>query len=145
MLSGKPRVKKPARSFELWVLVIGLFITAAVQFGRMQQSLSLREVLDQYHMAGGPLYAALTGGVSGLMLLTAAMALFFRCHWAPIFTRIVAVLFAAWFWADRIIFTQSADGTINTPFQIGATVIGLAFVFGVLALDRQKRFFGRSA
>ena len=143
MGSEKLRVIKPAHSFELWVLMIGLLVTAAAQFGRLQQSLVLRSTLEQYNLAGGPVYAAVTGGIFGLLMLTAAVTLFFRRRWAPAFTRVCAVLFALWFWADRIILTRSADGTINTPFLIGCTVIGLAYVFSVLALDRQKRFFGR--
>ncbi len=132
---------RPGKTFELWVLVIILLVGALEGFLRLQAAIYTWSVLASVGITPGPLYLAISGATWGLALLVAAVGLFIRQRWAPGYTRIVVVVLALAYWADRLAFTRSADAQANWPFMAGVTVLALAFVFSVLALDRQKMFF----
>ncbi len=132
---------RPGRTFELWVLVIILLVGALDGFLRLQAAVYTWSVLAGIGITPGPLYLAISGAIWGLALLVAAAGLFFRRPWAPRYTRITVIVLALAYWADRLAFTRSADAQANWPFMTGVTVLALAFVFSVLSLDRQKRFF----
>lgn len=138
--SDFPRYR-PGRTIELWVLVLILLVGALDGFLRLQAAVYAWKVLTDIGIDPGPLYLAVTGGVWGLVLLAAAVGLFFRQRWAPRFTRVTVVVLALAYWIDRLAFSHSADTQVNWPFTLAATLILLAFVFSVLALDRQKMFF----
>jgi hypothetical protein len=42
---------------------------------------------------------------------------------------------------DALALTRAADAAENWPFMLGVTLFAVAFTLGVLALDRQKRYF----
>jgi hypothetical protein len=135
------RAPRPGRSFNLWVLALALFASALAGFLRMQAAFYAWDVLTQLGLQPGPLYAALSGAVWGCVSLAAALGLLFRQRWAPVFTRFGAAGLALFYWIDRLFFTRSPDAQVNTPFAAGMTAVLLFFAFGVLALDRQKKFF----
>ncbi len=132
---------RPGRTFELWVLVIILLVGALEGFLRLQAAVYTWSVLVNVGITPGPLYLALSGAIWGLALLVAAAGLFFRQRWAAWYARIAAVALALAYWIDRLGFTRSAEAQTNWPFMAGLTALILAFVFSVLSLERQKRFF----
>ncbi len=132
---------RPGRTFELWVLVLVILAGSLDGFLRTQAAIYSWKVLSEIGITPGPLYLAVSGAIWGIVLLVAALGLFFRQRWAPRFTRLSAVVLALAYWIDRLAFTRSADTQVNWPFMAGVTVFILAFTFSVLSLDRQKRFF----
>ncbi len=132
---------KPGRTFELWVLVLILLVGSLEGFLRLQAAIYTWSVLAGIGITPGPLYLAISGAIWGLALLVSAAGLFFRQRWAAWYTRIAAVALALAYWIDRLAFTRSAVAQANWPFMAGVTVFFLAFVFSVLSLDRQRRFF----
>ncbi len=132
---------RPGRTFELWVLVLVLLAGALEGFLRLQAAVYTWSMLAVIGITPGPLYLAISGAIWGLALLVAAAGLFFRQRWAPGYARIAAAVLALAYWIDRLAFTRSADAQANWPFMAGVTVFILAFLFSVLSLDRQKRFF----
>jgi len=135
------RGRRPGRSFNLWVLALGLLASAMAGFLRLQAALYAWDVLTHLGLQPGPLYAALSGAIWGIVSLAAALGLLLRQRWAPVFTRFGVAGMALFYWADRLLFTRSPDGQINAPFAAVMTAILVFYAFGVLALDRQKRFF----
>ena len=133
--------RRPRRSFELWVLVLVLLASALAGFLRLQAALYSWDVLTQIGMQPGPLVPALSGAAWGLISVAAAVGLFFRQRWAPIFTRFGVAGMALAYWIDRLVLTRSPDAQINAPFAAGATALLVFYAFGVLALDRQKQYF----
>ncbi len=133
--------RRPGRTFELWVLVALLLGSALSGFLRLQAAVYSYQVLVNLGLQPGPLYAAVSGGVWGIVSLAAAGGLLLRQRWAPNFTRIGVIVLALAFWVDRLAFSRSADAQTNFPFLAGATIFLVAFTFSVLALERQKRFF----
>ncbi len=132
---------RAGRTFELWMLVIILLVGALEGFLRLQAAVYSWSALSGIGISTGPLYLAISGVVWGFAMLVAAFGLFFRQRWAAAYTRIAAVVLALAYWIDRLAFTRSADAQANWPFMVGLTAFFLAFVFSVLSLDRQKRFF----
>jgi hypothetical protein len=135
------RTRRPGRSFNLWVLALGLLASAFAGFLRLQAAVYAWDVLTHLGLQPGPLYAALSGAIWGIVSLAAALGLLLRLRWAPVFTRFGVAGLALVYWADRLLFTHSADGQINAPFAAAATVVLVFFALGVLSLDKTKKFF----
>jgi len=133
--------QKPGRTFELWLLALGLLITSLTGWLRLQFVINAWDFLNQTGVLPGPLYQAIMGGVWGLAGLVCAAGLLLRQRWAPPVTRITVVWLAAWYWLDSLMLTRSPDTLDNWPYMLVLTLIGVIFTLLVLALNRQKRFF----
>jgi hypothetical protein len=133
--------RRPGRSFVLIVLVLVLLASALSGFLRLQAAVYSFDVLTKLGLTPGPLYAALSGGLWGLISLVAALGLFLRLPWAPLFTRIGVALLALAYWIDRLALTRSPDAQVNAPFAAILTGVLLFYAFGVLSLEKQKKFF----
>ncbi len=132
---------RPGRTFELWVLALGLLGMSLSGWLRVQAALSAWNFLIQAGINPGPLYQAVMGAAWGLGGLVCAPGLLLRGKWAPGVTRFTVLLLAAWYWLDFAFFTQAPDARDNWPYMLVLTAIGVGFTFAVLALNRQKRFF----
>ena len=133
--------ERPGRTFELWLLALGLLGVSLVGWLRLQLVISDWGFLQQAGFQPGPVYQAILGAVWGIDGLVCAAGLLLRKRWAPVATRAVAVLLAAWYWADLLALTRAPDAADNWPAMLVLTVLCLGFTFAVLALDRQKRYF----
>jgi hypothetical protein len=133
--------EKPGRTFELWLLALGLLLLSLAGWLRVQFVLSAREFLIQTLVQPGPVYQVFLGMVWGVGGLVCAAALLLRARFAPALTRIMALIMAVWYWVDALALTRDPTARDNWPFMIGVTLFCLVFTFGVLALDRQKQFF----
>ncbi len=132
---------RPGRTFELWLLALGLLLVSLLGWLRLQFVLSAWEFLRQTGVEPGPPYQALLGAAWGLGGLVSAAGLLLRQRWAPPVTRGVVLALAAWYWVDALAFNRAPDTWINWPYQLGVSVVCVAYCCAVLALDRQKRFF----
>ncbi len=117
----------------LIVLVLGLLFFSLTGWMRLYLSIQDWQLLASLGLFPGPLYLAVYGAIVGLCGAAAALSLWLRRPWAPRAVRIGALAVAAWYWLDRLFFTQSASSRTNWPFSAGMTVICLLFVFFVLA------------
>jgi hypothetical protein len=140
-VGSAPSARRVGRSFELLMLILVLLASALAGFLRLQAALYSFDVLTKLGLTPGPLYAAVSGGLWGLISLAAALGLFFRLSWAPPFTRIGVALMALAYWVDRLALTRSPDAQTNAPFAAILTGVLLFYAYGVLSLERQKRFF----
>ena len=140
-VGSAPSARRPGRSFELLVLVLVLLASALAGFLRLQAALYSYTVLTQLGLTPGPLYAAISGGIWGLISLASALGLFFRLPWAPLFTRFGVALIALAYWVDRLALTRSTDAQVNAPFAAILTAVLVFYAFGVLSLDKQKKYF----
>jgi hypothetical protein len=135
--------ERPGRTFELWGLIWLLLLSAMYGFQRLGVSLYAWDTLQELGMQPGPLYTALSGGIWGLASLVSGAGLFFGWRWAPAYTRVAALGLAAFYWVDRLALTRSAVAQVNEPFAAGLTVALVGLTFGILALNRQRRYFHR--
>jgi hypothetical protein len=79
-------------------------------------------------------YLFVKSGFWGCVGLIAAMALFFRCSWAPKLTYIGATAYAVWLWIDRLLLQRSSFASSSFPFTFGAMT--LCFLIVILILSR---------
>ena len=134
--------QKPGRTFELWLLALGLLFASLTGWLRLQFVINAWYFLNQTGVRPGPPYQAIMGAVWGLGGLVCGAGLLLRQRWAPQVTRITVVGLAAWYWLDTLALTRSADTRDNWPYMLVVTLICVVFTLVVLALNRQKRFFG---
>lgn len=133
--------RRPRRSFELLMLVLLLLASALAGFLRLQAALYSFDLLTKLGLTPGPLYAAVSGGLWGLVSLASALGLFLRQRWAPLFTRAGVAVMVLAYWVDRLLLTRSADAQVNAPFAAILTAVLVFYAFGVLSLEKQKKYF----
>ncbi len=134
-------VEKPGRTFELWLLALGLLAISLSGWLRLQFVITAWDFLAQTGVQPGPPYQAVLGGVWGLGGLICAGGLLLRQRWAPVATRITTLVLAGWYWVETLFLTRAPDAANNWPYMLGLTLIGVTFTFATLSLDRQKIFF----
>jgi hypothetical protein len=136
--------ERPGRTFELWFLAAGLLGVSLTGWLRLQFVIGAWDFLQQAGFQPGPAYQAILGAAWGIGGLICAAGLLLRQPWAPRLTRITVAVLAAWFWVDFLAFTRAANANQNWPYPLALTLVSLFLTFGILALDRQKRFFRSS-
>ena len=105
-----------------WVWVSAIMVTKAVM------AMQIGPLLERYQVRPDPAWLTLN---SGLMLLLSLVALFsLRLHWrgSGIIQCGVALLIAADYWLERLLFWQPPS-TANTLFALGLTIVLLGGVF----------------
>ena len=78
-------------------------------------------------------------GLTGMVIV---WGLWVGRPWAPCVTRLATLLFAIYFWSDRLFLINPAGRGANYPFLIVITVMMLGAVFLVLAGPDSKKYFG---
>lgn len=130
------------RPFFQWVLFLGLLYYAVMNGLRLVGALQAWDLLAALQEKPGALYLALTGGIFALLFAAAAFLLFLRARGSLWAVRLVAVIYSAWYWLDRIFLSQAQERFTGWPFSLGLTVLllGLAFsATSVLAELRRSR------
>jgi hypothetical protein len=135
------KTRQPGHSFLLIVLVLSFLTFSLTGWLRLYLSIFDWQLLISLGIFPGPLYLAIYGMLTGLIGAVAAVSLWLGLPWAPRIAWIGGLAAAAWYWLDRLLFTQSSSSWTNWPFSAGITVICLLFVLLVLAAQRQREFF----
>ena len=124
-------MQNPSTSTRLrWrrVLLAAAFLYLAILgVSRLQQSLLDWDILQSLGMRPGPLYAAISGGVWGILGLAAAVLAFTRAAWAAPVIFAAALAFAVSYWFDFLFLTRAAEMMVNWPFALGLTIVGLLY------------------
>lgn len=114
------------RPFYMWVLLAILALFALINALRLRSALATWDSLTAFGTQPGPLYIAVTGGVFAVAFLIAAGVLVVRWRRARWPVTVAVVVYAAWYWIDRVIF--NSDGRLeNTPFLVCLTAFLLLF------------------
>ena len=134
----KPQIK---RSFLLKLLVLAYLLLSLMGWLRLEQALQYWGFLKELGVFPGPFYIAFGGAVWGAAGLACALALWLRRPFAPLLAYTAALFCTLWYWADRLFLAQNSLANLNWPFALGVNLLLLLFIFLVLALPRQKKFF----
>lgn len=127
----------PSKPLFIWVLFAGLLASAGLNGLRLYGAIQYWPILVVIDQNPGPLYVAITGGVFMLGFLGAFGTLWMRRRGAAWLVRGVVVLYAAWMWFDRLVFTQSAGGMVSWPYEVGTTLVLVLFALtAVQVMDR---------
>jgi len=129
--------KKPPR---LWRHRIALLLSAGyalMGWLRLQQALWYWAFLVDLDIWPSPPYFAATGGVIGLGFSAALVMLLARKPVIHRFIRILGIIFLAWFWFDRILYSTWRAFFIQLPVSLLITAATLLLAF---LLIRKKDF-----
>lgn len=121
-------------------LGVGVLILSALYLGRLILGLRLPDL----PYTAPRWYIALSGGIWGALTLGTGVALLAGRPWASPAARLEAILFAAWYWADRLLFVHTEYARRSWPAAAALTLAGLGFTFWVLTRPHARRYFGRS-
>jgi|YNPBryantNP2012_1023418.scaffolds.fasta_scaffold05275_4 hypothetical protein len=132
---------KPKRSFELKLLMVILLLAGWFGALRIARAWHDWNWLILFDLPVHPLYFILSGAVWAAGGFGSALGLWLRLRWAPLVTRLTAVVCAAWYWVESLVFPHSPLDAANRPFAAVMTAVLLGYIFGTLALPRQVQFF----
>ncbi|MGH2627195.1 MAG: hypothetical protein ACRDHY_11145 [Anaerolineales bacterium] len=116
---------------------MGVLTLAAVYLTRLGASLSAPALPLTVPLV----YLSMTGGLWGGLGLVAAFGLWSGRRWAPAWTRWAGVAFAAWFWADRLLWVQSEFARHTRLLAAATTVLALAVVWWGLRRPEIHQYF----
>ena len=123
------------------ILVLGVLTSVVLFWARFYQAVSYSDFIMSRSPSVSPAYLALTGLVFGLAGLPTAWGLWTGKAWAPAAVRRLAVALAVYYWLDFTFFVVSETSLGSWPFAAITTILGLGFVFWVLARPGSKVFF----
>ncbi|HJS30233.1 MAG TPA: hypothetical protein VJ768_11455 [Anaerolineales bacterium] len=125
------------------LLAVGVLILAGYFFLRAALATNRWELLLEYFPASTmPFYLVLTGVLWGCAFLIVGLALGRGIQWAPRLSRILAVLFAGYWWLDSLFLAVDPAVRGAGFFRLAATILLLAVTFWVLARPAAKKYFG---
>lgn len=75
----------------------------------------------------------LSGGLWATAAAVAAYGLWLGRRWAPAFTRLGAVLYAAWWWTERLVWVPTDYGRVSRPAAALITALLLALTLAALS------------
>jgi hypothetical protein len=131
---------RPSRPMRVTLLAVGVLIIASLHLLRLVETLQQWQFLSDL-MDISPLYLALTG----LIWASTGLPLFWglwRGHArAAGFAPVYLLVFALYYWLDRIFIANRAISLINWPFTAVMTVVGLAYMFWALRTRASRKYF----
>jgi hypothetical protein len=136
---------KPPRLVGVTLITLGVLTIACLNLLRLVLSLKEWQFLSSVESVS-PLYQALTGllwAASGFVLF---WGLWRRKPWAPRAARWGALLYALYYWLDRLVLSgwlKSGQPPANLVFALSLTLILLAFVFWTLSRPKIKVIYGK--
>jgi glucan phosphoethanolaminetransferase (alkaline phosphatase superfamily) len=132
---------KYSRPHGVTLLAVGVLIIAVYHLIRLIQAIvqwqTLGEIRDYL-----PLYMIVSGAFWGIAGLLIGWGLWSGRSWAPRVTRWVALLFAIFYWVDRLFVQTAAGQSANTVFVVVMTVVLLGWIYWILSRLRTRLFFG---
>lgn len=86
-------------------------------------------------------YLSLSGGAWGLGALIGAYGLFRGLAWAPGLVRTSALVFTAWYWADRLLLVHTEYARATGPSAAVLNAAILMWILWSLGRPSLRRFF----
>jgi hypothetical protein len=103
---------------------------------RLEQAVFTWQWLVEFSTRPGPLYQAVSGAVWGLAGMVGIILTWLRRRWSIDAALGIIVFFAASYWLDRTLLSQSVDVQANTVFMGIATLACLVYAWAVLWLQK---------
>ena len=125
---------KLKRPFLLWLLV-GLFLLAGITalIGVIGAIKSWNWMVI-FSSVGGVFYRIFKNAFLFLALLLSAVVLWRRLSWSIIYSIIIVILSAAWFWVDRLVITKNPLPVSQQVFPLTITCIVITCILLLLLI-----------
>jgi hypothetical protein len=135
-----PMVEKPKRPLGVTLLSLGVLILAVLNLTRLLSAIRFWSFLQEI-LPFSDLYLIGTGLIWAGFGLPLFWGLWHGLPWAPGITRIAAVAYLIYYWLDRLLLANHSGREVNLPFAIGASLVGLVWIFWILSRPKTKIFF----
>ncbi len=129
------------RPFSVMLLAAVVLIFTILNGLRFIMAVRLWEFLSTPPVDVPLLYLTITGAFWAGAGLVVIVGLWFGLNWSPLLTRAAIVLYAIYYWLDRLLVAESMAIAARWPFTIGLTIILLAFTFWTLSRSKTRLFF----
>jgi hypothetical protein len=130
------------RPFLVTLLAVLVLIISCINLIRFIEAIRMWDFLASLPGVS-PLYIALTGLIWALVGFPLAWGLWRGQAQAPKATRILTLVFALYYWLDRLLIAQNVNAGSNWLFAAVATVVMILFIFWTLG--RSQKYFGTTA
>ena len=90
-------------------------------------------------------YLAISGLVWGVVGALLVWGLFLGRSWAPRLAQIIAPLYAAFYWLDRLFIADRSAISSRWPFAVGLTALLLISTFWVLSRPKVQHFYHKQS
>ena len=141
-ISAKPNSPKRPRSvtFLTWMVLI----IASLNWLQLLEVVRLWDFLQNLSQDLPVLYLAITGLIWGLIGVCLVWGLFLGRSWAHRLMKITALVYAIFYWIDRLWIADFSTIGNRWPFALGLTIILLIFTFWVLSRSKTRNFFAQT-
>lgn len=95
------------RPFLLYMLAVVFLFGSLISTLGLIETVKAWNWLRAFEVKPGPIYLIFKNSFLTLGWLAAAVSLWMRFTWAPLFGSAVSIFAALWFWVDRVILTQN--------------------------------------
>lgn len=129
------RIKRP---FLVTLLAVLVLIISCINLIRLIEAIRMWDFLAILPGVS-PLYIALTGLFWVLVGFPLAWGLWRGHPQAPLATHILVLVYALYYWFDRIFIAQTVNATSNWLFAVIVTVVMILLTFW--ALGKNKEYF----
>ena len=137
-LNDKMHMKRPTSVTLIALLVL---LIGGINFIRLILSLRQWNFLNDL-LSVSPIYLTISGAIWFLISLTILWGISRRERWTLSILCLSCVAYTIYYWADRILVTESANILKNNFFAIFITLGLLATILWILSRENVKEYFG---
>ena len=130
------------RPLSVTLLALGVLSFTGANFLRFVESIRQWPLLSSLPLEISPIYIGLTGLLWTLAGLPILWGLWRGRPWASLGLRILVVVFAVFFWIDRLLVVNFPGERVNWPFLLITNLVVWFIAFWVLTRKPVKQFFG---
>ena len=138
--ASKPANKRP---FIVTILIAAVLIFTTLNALRFFSAIDSWTFLNE-SLVGVPIgYLAATGAFWTLAGLPLAIGLFFGRRWSLRLAQILVLLYALYYWSDRLWIAEPNAIAVRWPFALGLTLFLWVFTFFVLTRPKVRAFLSK--
>ena len=141
MMSVTETTGKQKRPWYLTWLAVLVFLVAVINLLRFLGAIRQWQLLNLLPLSIDPLYMALSGAVWALVGLPMAAGLWLGWRWVWIGLQAAGLIFAIYYWIDRLWLAQASTLIDRWPFVLLLTISLLIYLFSSLWAPGARTFF----
>ena len=141
--SASRRLPSSKRPFTVTILILVVLIFTTLNALRFVSTIDTWTFLSASPVNVPIGYLAVTGAFWALAGSPLALGLFFRRQWSLRLAQILTLLYAVYYWADRLWIAEPNAISIRWPFSLGLTILLLIYTFLVLSHPKVRMFLSK--
>jgi hypothetical protein len=119
---------KAKRPFLLWLICTIYLLAAAGELLQVSAVVTQWNILRAVDYQPGPTYPLFVAAFFFLVFLASAMLLWLRAYWGVEFAGTAVLLFAAWFWLDKLVVAVNPQPFSDQVFNLIVCIVVLILI-----------------